>query len=133
MQYIPPFEILRGKMQPAGNAEHERISLTYEDFIGVLKRVLALADVDEGWYLRANPDVERGIKSGIIQSARQHFLDHGYFEGRLPGPLTVDSNWYLAQYPDVADDVRSGRVPSAQVHFDESGYKEGRLPFDMER
>ena len=132
MPYIPPFETLRAKLQPAAGEKSGRVTLGYEEFLGMLKRILADAVVDEAWYLRANPDVERGIKNGILQSARQHFLDHGYFEGRRPFPITVDPAFYLTRYPDVADDVKTGRIASPQAHFDESGYREGRLPFDMD-
>lgn len=132
MPYLPPFDALRGRLQISGSGSAAKASLSYEDFLGVLKRLLADIVVDDSWYRQANPDVERGIKAGILQSPRQHFLDHGYFEGRLPFPIKVDTGWYLKQYPDVAEDVRTGRVTSAQAHFDESGYREGRLPFDME-
>jgi hypothetical protein len=131
MPYIPPFETLRGKLQSVPGATG-RVTLSYEDLLGVLKRVMAGVVLDEAWYLRENPDVERGIKSGILQSARQHFLDHGYFEGRMPFRITVDSVWYLTRYPDVADDLQNGRITSAQAHFDESGYREGRLPFELD-
>lgn len=131
MPYIPPFETLRGKLQTVPGTPG-RMTIGYDDLLGVLRRVLASVVLDEAWYLHENPDVERGIKNRILQSARQHFLDHGYFEGRLPFPIKVDADWYLARYPDVAEDVESGRVESAQAHFDQSGYREGRLPFALD-
>jgi hypothetical protein len=67
----------------------------------------------------------------VVQSARQHFLSDGYFEGRRPFPIIVDEKWYLATNPDVADSIRAGIVASAQEHFDKDGYREGRLPFGM--
>ena len=60
-----------------------------------------------------------------------HFVEDGYFEGRLPFPMKVDERWYMTQYPDVADSVRRGILQSAQAHFDEDGYREGRLPYGM--
>lgn len=66
-----------------------------------------------------------------MASARQHFLDDGYFEGRLPFPMPVDERWYLEHYPDVAESVRKGVVGSAEQHFAEDGYREGRLPYEL--
>src|SRR6185312_17389672 len=115
VRYIPPLAVLLHKVQVTGTADARRVSLTYEDFLGILKQLLADVEFDEAWYLRSNEDVQRGIKAGILQSGRQHFVDHGYFEGRRPCPLTVDEAWYLQKYPDVADDLRHGRVASAQA------------------
>ena len=43
--------------------------------------------VDEEWYLSENPAVADAISEGRMQSAQQHFEQHGYREGRLPYPL----------------------------------------------
>lgn len=131
MPYIPPFETLRAKLE-SDPAIPGRVTIGYEAFLDLLKRILADIVLDEEWYLRHNPDVERGIKNGLLQSARQHFLDHGFFEGRLPFRMSVDSDWYLRRNPDIAEDVQSGRVASAQEHFNMVGYREGRLPFDLD-
>lgn len=37
---------------------------------------------DEGEYLRCNPDVRRAVRSGQIESGRQHFEAFGRREGR---------------------------------------------------
>jgi hypothetical protein len=88
-------------------------------------------DVDEAWYVRTYEDIGDAIRRGIIKSARQHFVDDGYFEGRLPFPMQVDEKWYLTENPDVAGSLRDGIVQSAQEHFEKDGYREGRLPFGM--
>jgi hypothetical protein len=88
-------------------------------------------EVDEEWYARAYEDIGNAVKSGVVGSAKQHFVHDGYFEGRLPFPIKVDERWYLAQHPDVADSIRQGLVESAQDHFERDGYREGRLPFGM--
>lgn len=41
-------------------------------------------DVDEAWYLAANPDVAEGVRQGTVASAKAHFEANGVFEGRLP-------------------------------------------------
>jgi hypothetical protein len=40
--------------------------------------------VDEEWYKTNYPDIAVGMKSGVLGSPKEHFLSHGYKEGRLP-------------------------------------------------
>jgi hypothetical protein len=93
----------------------------------ILYPLLAVCFVDEGWYLSDYPDVEAQVKLGLLQSARDHYCQSGYFEGRAPFPVTVDEKWYLRNYPDVERAIRLGDVVSAQQHYVDSGYAEGRL------
>jgi hypothetical protein len=88
-------------------------------------------DVDEAWYARTYEDIGNAVRDGVLRSAKQHFVDDGYFEGRLPFPIPVDERWYLEQNPDVAESIRKGVVDSAQDHFSKDGYREGRLPFGL--
>jgi hypothetical protein len=108
-----------------------RVSLSYDDFIKLIRSMISGVDVDEVWYRQQYEDIGKAIREGGVASARQHFVDDGYFEGRLPFPIKVDDDWYRRENPDVADSVRTGVVQSTQVHFDEDGYREGRLPFDL--
>ena len=91
-------------------------------------RIEAIA-LDEEWYCRRYPDVAGAIKAGVLPGARQHYRDSGYFEHRLPYPITVDARWYLMQYDDVSTALSRKLYPSAQEHFEEVGFKEGRLPY----
>ncbi len=72
-----------------------------------------------------------GIRNGTIRSAREHYIDHGYFEGRMPYRIEVDEAWYLATHADVAETLRSGEYASGQAHFDGPGYPEGREPYPL--
>jgi hypothetical protein len=93
-----------------------------------MKLVISGIEVNEDWYLRHYEDIAKAVKEGAVKSARQHFVDDGYFEGRQPFAIQVDEKWYLQQNPDVAEGVRKGLIPSAQAHFDQDGYREGRQP-----
>jgi len=88
-------------------------------------------EVNEEWYLDEHQDIAQAVREGSIKSAKQHFTDDGYFEGRLPFPMPVDEQWYLEHYPDVAESIRNGLVESAQQHFVQDGYREGRLPYAL--
>lgn len=131
MRYIPPFDLLRRSVEISTVRGELRVSLSYDDFIKLIRLMIAGVEVDESWYRQQYEDIGRAIRDGQVGSAKQHFVDDGYFEGRLPFPIAVDSAWYQAQYPDVADSVRVGTVESPQTHFEEDGYREGRLPFNL--
>ena len=131
MKYIPPFDLIRRLVEISTIRGELRVNVSYDDFLRLLKKMIAATDVDEAWYLRTYEDIAEAVRSGAIESGRRHFVEDGYFEGRLPFPIEVDEQWYMNQYPDVGDSVRRGLLPSAQTHFDEDGYREGRLPFGM--
>lgn len=131
MKYIPPFDMIRRSVEISTVKGELRVNVSYEDFISLLKTMLAGIEVDEEWYLQTYDDIARAVREGLIKSAKQHFVDDGYFEGRMPFPIDVDEGWYLQRNPDVAESVRRGIIESGQAHFQEDGYREGRLPFDM--
>jgi hypothetical protein len=103
----------------------------YENLVQMLRRLIAGVEVDEKWYVERYPDIGDAIRRGIVSGARSHFVNDGYFEGRMPFPIKVDEAYYLEQNAGVADYVRKGLLASGQQHFDENGYAEGRLPFGL--
>lgn len=129
MKYIPPFDMIRRSVEISTVKGELRVNVSYEDFINLLKTMLAGVEVNEDWYLKTYEDIAKAVREGSLQSARQHFVDDGYFEGRMPFPIQVDERWYLQQNPDVAEGVRRGIIESGQAHFQEDGYREGRMPF----
>jgi hypothetical protein len=131
MKYLPPFELIRQSIEISTVQGELHVNVSYEKFIGLLRTLICGIDVDEAWYVRTYEDIGDAIRKGIVKSARQHFVDDGYFEGRLPFPMQVDETWYLTENPDVATSLRDGVVQSAQEHFEKDGYREGRLPFGM--
>jgi len=131
VKYLPPFELIRRSIEISTVRGELRVNLSYENFVGILRTMIRGIEVDGAWYTRTYEDIGNAIKDGIVRSAKQHFVDDGYFEGRLPFPIGVDESWYLAENPDVAESIRTGVVESAQEHFNKDGYREGRLPFGM--
>ncbi len=131
MKYLPPFELIRRSIEISTVRGELRVNISYETFVGILRTMIRGIEVNEAWYVRTYEDIGHAIKEGVIRSAKQHFVDDGYFEGRLPFPILVDERWYLKENPDVAESIRNGVVESAQEHFSKDGYREGRLPFGM--
>jgi hypothetical protein len=131
VKYLPPFEILKSYLTLSTVKGELMVSCKYEDLIQMLRKMIIGVEVDEAWYLERYQDIATAIQEGSVASARLHFVNDGYFEGRLPFPIEVDERYYLSQNQGVADYVRKGMLTSGQQHFDENGYEEGRLPFPL--
>jgi hypothetical protein len=128
MDYLAPFSVLKDSIKLLSVKGQLKVDVNYEDFLGILKRVLLAVPVDESWYRETYPDVDEAIKDGVYTDAKQHFIENGYFEGRRPCNVAVDEEWYLATYPDVRSSMENGDCDSGQDHFNRHGYTEGRLP-----
>jgi hypothetical protein len=131
VKYLPPFEILKSLLTISSVKGELMVSCTYENLVQMLRQVIIGVEVDERWYLERYPDIADAIEQGLVHSARVHFVNDGYFEGRMPFPIHVDERYYLSQNKGVAEYVRKGMLESGQQHFDENGYAEGRLPFGL--
>jgi hypothetical protein len=129
MDYLPPFGLIRGVIESSAGQDGQRVRVSYEGFLEILRKLISGIAVDEIWYLRTYEDIAAAVRSGEASSAKEHFLANGYLEGRLPFAMPVDEHWYLTQNPDVAEGILRGDITSAQDHFDKNGYQEGRLPF----
>ncbi|MGE4480372.1 hypothetical protein [Acidocella sp.] len=115
-------------MSDIGPGAGHYVELQEDKLLHLIRLLLQSAEIDEAWYLLTNPDVAEAVRSGELASARAHYITAGYFENRLPRPVTVDESWYLSEYPDVAEAIRNGTVSSASAHFEHSGFMEGRSP-----
>ena len=103
------------------------LKLSIGDFRKLLRVSLSGVPVDEAWYLSHVSGLRQDIQKGKFESATEHYIMHGYVEGRLPERPVVDEKFYLQQYTDVAMAVKSGTLASAFDHFVKDGYAEGRL------
>ena len=128
MSYLPPFAFVKQKYKITANGDRDRATLVYRDLLDIVKLLLRGVTVDDRWYLATYPDVAEAIEAGMFKSAKHHFVENGYFEGRRPAQFEVDEEWYLTTYPDVADGIEAGKIVSATEHFFSNGYAEGRLP-----
>ena len=128
MSALPPFNLLKQKLSVVTVNGQLKVNNTYDEFLDIVRSLLRATNFDSEWYVAEYPDLAEALASGEIRSPKEHFIDSGYFEGRLPGPLKVDAAWYLEKYPDVAEGIERGDSESAEQHFLEHGYWEGRAP-----
>jgi hypothetical protein len=131
VKYLIPFNVLKNSMKLLSVKGQLKVDMTYDEFLDFVKKFLQAVPLDEKWYRTAYPDVDEAIKAGAYRSARHHFVEHGYFEGRRPFALEIDEAFYLRQYPDIQESVAKGFVESARDHYERHGYEEGRLPSDL--
>jgi hypothetical protein len=109
-------------------AADAEVKVSLSDLRQVLHVALSGVQVDEAWYLAQDPALSRDVQSGKFRSATEHYIAHGYLEGRLPSKPIVDERTYLQNNQDVAQAVRTGKFRSAFDHYVRSGYAEGRVP-----
>ncbi|WP_210489415.1 hypothetical protein [Microvirga antarctica] len=82
--------------------------------------------VDEQFYRSRYPDVDEATRAGDVASASQHYVEHGFYEDRIPCDVVVDEEAYLTLYPDIAEGIESGGVASATDHWIRYGRNEER-------
>lgn len=110
-------------------AEEGRLTVDGHFLRFCMVAVLATIQLDEQWYVKKYPDIQDAIDRSLVTGAAAHYLNHGYFENRIPYYIQVDSEWYIEQYPDVGEAILRLEFSSAQEHFETAGYSEGRVPY----
>jgi hypothetical protein len=94
----------------------------------LIAKALANVTFDPDWYLETYPDIREAWEKRRIEDLKAHFINTGYFEGRLPNSACFDENWYLSTYPDVSEAIAAGQVKSAFEHYLRNGQLEWRSP-----
>jgi SAM-dependent methyltransferase len=74
--YFPTYEIVRSTVMAQNDITENKLK-------AIMRRFLPLITFEDELYLKMYPDVENAVKAGAIKSARDHFIAHGYFEGRV--------------------------------------------------
>ncbi len=131
MRYIPPFAYLKSKATTDTVNGQTMVHMSHDELVEMLRSIIINMDMDETWYMQRYPDVAEAVRAGTFKSAKDHFVNNGYFEGRMPFPIQVDERYYLSRYPELAESIRREVIASGQQHFDENGYLEGRRPYDI--
>ena len=94
----------------------------------LLQSLVERMEFSEEFYLETYPDIAEAYAAGQIPDLRRHFIDLGFFEGRVGFPPGVDEAYYTGLYKDVGAAVERGDIASAAEHYLRSGAAEGRVP-----
>ena len=123
--YVPPAAILEKLVaMPRGKGS---VTMPREAFL-LLLRAAFEGTFDARWYRAAYPDVAEAAHNGEVASELDHFIEAGFWEGRLPCSFVVNEVWYKGNYADVRLAIEAGEVASCHMHFNKAGYFEGRVP-----
>jgi hypothetical protein len=130
MQYLPHIDLLLQSLRINRERLDSRSKIAIE--AKLLKSILQTMAEDlpfsEEFYLQTYPDIAEAYEAGKIPDLRRHYVELGFFEGRLGARPPVDEAYYNQLYPDVAAAVQRGDVKSAAEHYMRSGAAEGRIP-----
>ena len=80
---VQPFSVLQKELEGMVGRSDGDENMAAE-LRPVLEPVLARKPFDEKWYLAAYPDVAKAALADGKVSSHEHFIRHGYFEGRRP-------------------------------------------------
>ena len=81
---------------------------------------------DEAFYLATHPDVRAAVEAGGYGSGREHYLAHGFDEGRAA--VRIDAAWYARTYPLAAQEIGEAWYAGPEHHFAEIGAARGYRP-----
>lgn len=128
--YLPPIDLLATAMHIPRERLNARgkIAIDAPLLRMMLQTLASLMPFSEAFYRSAYPDIAEAAATGRLTDLHQHFVETGYFEGRLGAMPDLDEKFYLANNPDVAVAIQRGDVASAGAHYVRAGAAEGRAP-----
>ncbi len=126
-RYIVPAAFVLKKLGVhISQLKDNRVAVSVDALKQLIAEALMLSNIDEDDYVSLHPDVRGAILAGEIHSGIDHFVRVGYYENRLPGPLSFDPIWYHTHYSDIASRFTRDEENEMREHFFAKGYFEGR-------
>lgn len=128
--YLPRGPILLKSLRLTTDRLNGDFKLTVSSAVlaELLRNVISTLPFDEAIYLSRNDDIRAAHEAGEIANLHDHFVEAGFFEGRIASKNVVDADWYVARYPDVYDAIKNQAVRDAETHYIANGAAEGRVP-----
>lgn len=131
MPYVPNFRWLTDTMgvrQERVLQSSSRVAVPAPLLRRMFQALAEAAPFSEAFYLATYEDVREAHQRGEIPDPRRHFVETGYFEGRVGAKPEIDEAFYRRTYPDVEAAIRGKHVSCATEHYLRSGVYEGRMP-----
>lgn len=128
--YVPHVEMLLQSLRISRDRLDSRSKIAVDPrlLVHVLRQIVAALPFDEAFYLTTYDDVAEAHGRGEIGDLHEHFIQAGFFEGRMGAEPVVDAAYYQATYPDVGAAIAAGTIASALDHYVQRGAAEGRAP-----
>jgi hypothetical protein len=128
---LPRFATIKSMLTVVPVRGGLRVHISRDELFRIVRSLLVAVPLDENWYKERYKGVADAIAAKKVRSAFAHFVEHGYFENRMPFHMQVDEEWYCEHYPYVRALIANGVVGSADEHFLRFGYSQGCLPADL--
>ena len=130
MEYVPHIELLLQALRIKRERlnSKSKIAIDAKLLKTLLETIAAAQDFSEDFYLGAYPDLAEAHAAGKITDLKRHYVELGFFEGRMGAPPPVDEKYYVDLYKDIEAAVQRGDVKSGTEHYMRSGAAEGRIP-----
>lgn len=127
---MPHIDLLLRGMRISRERLHSRSKVAVDAKLlrALIRAAVHQTPFDPDFYLATYPDVAEAHRSGSVADLHEHYVETGFFEGRMGAPGGVDEPFYISTYPDVGDAMQAGEVVTATEHYVRSGAAEGRLP-----
>lgn len=129
-EYLPHVDLLLQAMRINRERLNSRSKIAIDAKLlrALLQAVVVRLPFSAEFYARSYPDIAAAAAAGQIPDLHRHYVETGYFEGRMGAPPPVEDEYYIAAYKDVAQAIQRGDVASASEHYLRSGASEGRVP-----
>jgi hypothetical protein len=72
VKYLPTFDLIRRMVEVSTVKGELRVSLSYDDFIKIMRLMISGIEVNQDWYLEEHQDIAQAVTSGTVASAKQH-------------------------------------------------------------
>lgn len=129
-RYVPHIDLLAHAMRIHRERFNSRSKVAIDAKLLrlILQHLVSHMPFSEEFYCATYADIAAAATAGHIPDLHRHYVETGYFEGRLGAPEVVDEAFYVATYADVATAIERGEVGSGAEHYGKSGAAEGRIP-----
>jgi hypothetical protein len=129
-QYVPHVDLLTQSMRITRERLNSRSKIAIDAKLLrlILQNLVSLLPFSEVFYRDTYADLAAASAAGHIPDLHRHYVETGFFEGRMGAPPDIDEAFYIDAYPDVAGAIERGEVGSAVEHYMRSGAAEGRIP-----
>lgn len=105
--------------------QHETITVNAKALRRLLQEVALGQMFDPEFYAQTYPDLEVARLEGRLSNLHDHYIQTGFFEGRLPSEPPFDAEWYATYYSDLKGEFGTDRA-ALQNHFRTAGLAEAR-------
>lgn len=130
LQFVPHIDLLLQTLRINRDRLNSRSKIAIDTRLlrALLRSIAAAMPFSAEFYLATYPDIAEAHAAGDVADLHEHFIESGYFEGRLGAAPEVDEAFYLSTYKDVAQGAQKGEIMSGAEHYLRTGASEGRIP-----